>query len=259
MDDTDVKISFLLCAYNSSKTITECINALLQQEFDHYEIVVIDDGSEDDTWAILQSFNDDRMRLYHKLNTGLTKSLNFGLAKCRGKYIARIDADDICKRNRLRLQYNAATENKFHFVASSYTELNASTKVKKEVILSKDVTEHVRTLQTLGTPFHHSTMFFNKDFILENGGYDISFVTGQDFELWQRLITPDNTTIVTEPLVEVTVGQSQSITGRRTILSNFALHWRVYFRAWQGNFFLATYHSINSIKPLRQLVKKCLK
>lgn len=258
METTDIKISFLLCVYNGADTLNTCIESLLRQDFEDFEAVIIDDGSDDETWQILRSYQSNRIRIFKKVNTGLTKSLNFGLALCRGKFVARIDADDISHPDRLRLQYIAALENDYKFVASSYIMKSYIDGTQDEVVLSPDVNAHVQTLRTLGTPFHHSTMLFDRSYVLQHGGYDISFRTGQDFELWQRLVTPANTNIVSQPLVTVTINQSNSITGRRTIMANLSLHFRIFSRVWTGNPLLTCYYTITSVKPLRQLVKKWL-
>ena len=258
MDSVNVNVSVLLCVYNGASTLKNCLDSLHNQEFNNYEIIVIDDGSTDDTWEILTNYVSDLLFYYKKENTGLTKSLNYGLSKCRGKYVARIDVDDISDRMRLKLQYAMAETEKCKFVTCYYNMMDAKSKATRLVEISSNMHENLLILRTRGTPFHHSTMFFNRDYVLAHGGYNVAYRTGQDFELWQRLITSENTQVVRQALVTVCVNQDNSITGRRSIGENLTLHYRIFYRAWSGNVVKALYFTVISVKPLRQIIKKCL-
>ena len=228
------------------------------QEFCDYEIIAVDDGSNDETWEILKNYESDRLFYYKKENTGLTKSLNYGLSKCRGKYVARIDVDDVSDSLRLQLQFTLAEKENCKFVTCHYNMIDAKLNTSRQVEISSNMHNHLLTLKTRGTPFHHSTMFFNRDYVLAHGGYNIAFRTGQDFELWQRLITGENTQVVKQALVTVWVNQDNSITGKRSIGENLTLHYRIFYRAWSGNVVKALYYTMVSVKPLRQIIKKCL-
>ena len=94
------KVSVLMSCYNSQKTLKDSINSVLTQTYKNFEFLIIDDGSSDDTLKILQDFEniDERIKVYkNSKNIGLTKSLNILIDKSVGKYIARQDADDISK------------------------------------------------------------------------------------------------------------------------------------------------------------------
>ncbi len=98
-------ISILLPAYNAAKYIEQTINSLLHQSFTDFELLVIDDGSTDNTVSIIKGFTDSRIVLIqNEQNLGLVKTLNKAIALCKGIYIARMDADDIALPHRLQLQ-----------------------------------------------------------------------------------------------------------------------------------------------------------
>ena len=98
-------ISILLPAYNAAMYIEETISSLLSQTFADFELVIVDDGSTDNTVSIIRSFSDSRIILIeNKQNLGLVKTLNKAALICKGVYIARMDADDIAIKERLQLQ-----------------------------------------------------------------------------------------------------------------------------------------------------------
>jgi glycosyltransferase involved in cell wall biosynthesis len=88
-------ISVIVPAYNAEATIAETINSILNQTFTHLELIVVDDGSEDRTIAVVESFSDSRIRLIRQKNRGLAGAHNTGIASARRRYIAFCDADDL--------------------------------------------------------------------------------------------------------------------------------------------------------------------
>ena len=105
-------VSVLTSVYNGERYLRRAIDSILNQSFINFEYIIIDDGSTDSTNKIIQSFNDPRIKLIENTqNIGLTKSLNIGVKICRGDYIARIDADDISFKQRLRKQYHFLLNN----------------------------------------------------------------------------------------------------------------------------------------------------
>src|SRR5438094_2743094 len=94
--NNDPLISVLLPVYNASAYLATAIESILTQTFRNYELIIINDGSTDDSLSIIRSFTDDRIKLIdNPANIGLIESLNKGIDLARGKYIARMDADDI--------------------------------------------------------------------------------------------------------------------------------------------------------------------
>jgi Glycosyltransferases involved in cell wall biogenesis len=102
-----ISISVIMPCYNASTYIHEAINSIIEQSHKDWELIIVDDCSTDDSIKISQSFNDDRIRLYRlKKNRGNYYARNYGIKRARGKYIAMMDADDICLQHRLERQFN---------------------------------------------------------------------------------------------------------------------------------------------------------
>jgi glycosyltransferase involved in cell wall biosynthesis len=98
-------ISIVLPAYNAATYIEETISSLLSQTFTDFELLVVDDGSTDNTVTLVKTFTDSRIVLIQNTqNLGLVKTLNKAVSLCNGIYIARMDADDIAGKDRLQLQ-----------------------------------------------------------------------------------------------------------------------------------------------------------
>lgn len=102
-------ISIVMPTYNASKYVAEAIDSVLQQSFEDWELLIIDDGSTDNTVDIIHSYTDSRIRLICNEHDFIG-SLKLGLQEASGKYIARMDADDIMHPDRLNIQYNIMEE-----------------------------------------------------------------------------------------------------------------------------------------------------
>lgn len=87
-------ISVIIPAYNAARTIRRCIQSVLDQTYTEWEMIIVDDGSKDDTLDICQSYGDSRIRVLHKENGGVSSARNHGLKFAQGDYIAFIDSDD---------------------------------------------------------------------------------------------------------------------------------------------------------------------
>ena len=104
-------ISILMSVYNGEKYLHAAVDSILKQTFKDFEFIIINDGSIDRSREILESYQDERIVLIHQENKGLTRALNKGLSLAKGEFIARMDADDSCKPERLEKQVAFLREN----------------------------------------------------------------------------------------------------------------------------------------------------
>lgn len=120
------KISVVMPAYNAEKYIGEAIESILNQTFKDFEFIIINDGSVDHTKEIIREYNDPRIVLLENdKNRGIVLSLNKGLDAATGKYIARMDADDIALKNRFERQVEYLDEHKDIGVLGKVTDVVA--------------------------------------------------------------------------------------------------------------------------------------
>lgn len=102
--NSNISISVCMPVYNASRYLRDCIDSILSQSFTDFELLIVDDGSTDDSVEIIRSYSDSRIRLIENKHDYIG-SLNLLLQEARGKYIARMDADDVMLPNRLKIQY----------------------------------------------------------------------------------------------------------------------------------------------------------
>ena len=205
-------ISVLMTSYNSSAWIEEAICSILNQTFKDFEFIIIDDGSSDNTRNIILKYalQDKRIKFYKRKHVGLTNSLIFGLKKCNGEWIARIDSDDHAFPERLELQYNFIKSN------PRVAALGSSCKIfyqnnKKENLYSYPH-NHKDLLKSLliGSLFPpHSSMMFNKNVALRAGGYNSKMFKAQDWDLWLRIAKIGKLAALKRPLVMIRIHKSQ--------------------------------------------------
>ena len=87
-------ISIIITAYNAEKTIEKCLNSILDTKYNDYEIILVNDGSIDNTEKIIELFASDKIKYYKKANTGVADSRNFAIDKAKGDNITYVDSDD---------------------------------------------------------------------------------------------------------------------------------------------------------------------
>ena len=92
-------ISIIITAYNAEKTIEKCLNSILDTKYNDYEIILVNDGSIDNTEKVIELFASDKIKYYKKKNTGVADSRNFGIDKAKGDYITFVDSDDYVASN----------------------------------------------------------------------------------------------------------------------------------------------------------------
>lgn len=92
-------ISIIITAYNAEKTIERCLNSILDTKYNDYEIILVNDGSTDNTESVIQLFASEKIKYFSKENTGVADSRNFGIEKAKGEYITFVDSDDYVDNN----------------------------------------------------------------------------------------------------------------------------------------------------------------
>lgn len=217
-------ISIILPAYNAAKYIGETISSLLSQTFTDFELLVMDDGSTDDTIPVVQSFSDGRIRLIENgQNLGLVKTLNKAATLCKGQYAARMDADDIALPNRLQLQKDfldqhpqtAAVAGWVSFIDENGTQTgvweldrqtNTSAAIKKALLKENCIAHPTVMIRTA---------------ILQQFLYNPRQRNIEDYDLWLRLCAAGmQIEKVPEPVLLYRVHPA-SITGTKLKKTNF--------------------------------------
>lgn len=180
----DPLVSIVMAVYNGEKYLIETLKSLTNQNYKNIEIIIIDDCSSDHTEQIIKSYHDKRVIYYrNEKNMKLAYSLNKGISVAKGKYIARMDADDLCAPNRLNVQVAYLERHpEIDILGGNYKAFGNSHHSSNYPISHSEI----RTTMLFENPLCHPTVMFRKDTIIE--WYDGTCWAGQDYELWSRLI-----------------------------------------------------------------------
>ena len=176
-------ISILLSSYNSEKTIENSINSVLKQNYSNFELLIIDDCSNDQTYKIIEkcASNDNRIKMYkNNENIGLTKSLNKLLKVAKGSFIGRQDADDISFPNRFSYQIEYIKKTKAKIVTARAIIKNSNKKIPRYSYLLPN-----RFVMKYKNPFIHGTLVLDRSVIENIGGYDENFYFSQDYKFYK--------------------------------------------------------------------------
>ena len=183
-------VTVLMTVYNNAKYLREAVESILAQTFRDFEFLIIDDGSRDDSVEIIRGFNDRRIRLIvQEKNGGQTQTLNLGLKLARGRYIARMDADDIALPERLEKQFAFAQSAgpDFAAVGTGFVFVDSLARPIYSPQLALERADMIwRLLFT--SPLAHPSVLMAKEAVLGVGGYDTTFRYMQDQILWIRLL-----------------------------------------------------------------------
>jgi glycosyltransferase involved in cell wall biosynthesis len=202
------KVSVVIPTYNRADYILESIESVFSQTFTDYEIIIVDDGSTDDTWEILQPLIDNGKVLYiYQENSNKSAARNLGITKSSGKYIAFLDSDDVFLPTKLEKQVSYLDQNpEVGFVHSWYSKFDDegnhlgirdtsrySGWVYPKILLSWSV--------LMALP----CMMVKREVMSEVGNFDINQNWGEDLDLWRRITRRYPIDLIPEVLTKVRV------------------------------------------------------
>ena len=180
-------ISVLLPLFNGEKYVFETIKSILNQSYNNFELIIINDGSNDNSLKEINKFNDNRIRLINQQNQGLAKSLNIAASLSKGKYLARIDQDDICLPNRFQIQINYLEKNeKISVVGGASIYINEKGKnLGRGFTTTWPISIKRTLLNQNGCLISHPTVMMRKVDFDDVGGYSESiYKNSADYFLW---------------------------------------------------------------------------
>jgi len=186
----DILISVILPVYNGAPYLDEAIVSILKQTHDNFELIVINDGSTDKSLEILEKYaiQDSRIIIINRQNKGLVYSLNEGILKAKGKYIARMDADDVSDISRLESQIEYIEKHNLDICGGHYLLIDDEGRINGLNVVP--ISHEMCTLSLLfKVPFAHPSVMIRKRFLDENSlEYGQSaYKIAEDLDLWLRM------------------------------------------------------------------------
>lgn len=180
-------ISVVMPTYNAEKYVAEAIESVLNQTFNNFEFIIVDDGSTDSTKSIIQSFKDNRIKLIENEHNFIA-SLNIGINNASGKYIARMDADDIMHRERLATQYATMEEPLNITVCSSWINVFGENIHEDTIVSSLFGLVECPLLYFLNkNVLFHPTVMIRSDFLRKYSLQYENYEYAEDFKLWVEI------------------------------------------------------------------------
>ena len=212
-----VKISVVAPVYDVPiPFLKEAVESVLNQTFRDFEFIIVDDCASEECRNYLESLSDDRVRIIRNSeNLGTTKSLNIGFRAARGKYIARMDADDVCMPQRFQRQFDFMERHPNAILCGTLVKLIGDCDETSWDLFSDMETYRIRAVFRNPGP-RHPTAFFNREALLRhNLAYDESLVCSQDYGLYVEIAKHGDVFILPEPSLYHRVHARQTSSRRR--------------------------------------------
>ena len=251
----DKKLSVILPVYNQEKYLKESINSILNQSYKNFELIIINDGSTDGSEKIIFEFKDPRIIYFKQDNLGLTKTLNIAINKAKGKFIARMDADDIAGKTRFEKQINYFDKHPDFKICGTWAKLideegniinykktkNTDHDIKKNIIKKNE--------------FVHPSVMFDKNMFVELGGYNNEFKIAQDYDFFIRACKKYKVYNIPEFLIKQRINkESISISKmRKSLKSALKIRWKAIMEYDYPKYYLIflIYPALSYLIPLK--------
>ncbi len=197
------RVTVLMPVRDGAQWLALAIDSVLAQAFSDFEFLVIDDGSTDRSREIAADYaaRDMRVRLIGQDALGLIATLNRGIAEARGELIARLDADDLARPERLARQVAAMDMNpRLNLIGSWAVKIDPEGR-SNGIISPPFDRQQLRDTLARTNPFIHSSVMMRTEAARQAGGYRAAFEAAEDYDLWLRLAEHGEIAIIPEPLV----------------------------------------------------------
>jgi glycosyltransferase involved in cell wall biosynthesis len=194
-------VSVVIPAYNSASTVGDSVQSALQQSVDDIEIIVVDDGSTDDTAGVVQQIPDNRVRLESRPNGGAAAARNTGIEAARGGYVALLDADDLWLPKKLELQLHVLQRRtEVRAVQSGAFFVDPNLRVISERRCVPSVDALLETLRFQNMPNNMSTLVIERRMFDSMGLFDTSLEILEEWDMAIKVARHCNLVSIEEPL-----------------------------------------------------------
>jgi glycosyltransferase involved in cell wall biosynthesis len=208
--DVNPLISVLMPVYNGQQYLAEAIESILNQTYKHFELLLLDDGSSDNSERIIKDFNDSRIvYVKNETNKGLIYTLNRGIGLAKGIFIARMDADDVSIATRFEKQIEEFKKDEKLVICGSFIKTFGNG--TEEYISHIPVTNaQIMSSIFFVCPFAHPSVMIKKESLLQlNEFYREDYKHSEDYDLWSRLVFVGNSKNIPEFLLNYRVHDKQ--------------------------------------------------
>lgn len=212
-------VSIILPVHNGERFIRIAIESVTNQSYTNFELIIVNDCSNDNTKSIIESFctQDKRIAcIENKMRLGVARSLNAGIKQSKGSIIARIDADDIWFKSKLELQVNSfKLDADLMLVGTRKILIDEYGHDIQQTEEFKYYTDYeIKKNIHKANLFNHSSVAFRKDVVKLLGDYNVCYKNSEDYEYWLRMVSKVKVKILPVPLVKYRMHNS-SVTSQK--------------------------------------------
>jgi len=201
-----------MSVYNGQRFLSEAVQSILGQSFSDFEFVIVDDGSTDKSSEILAQYmrRDGRIRFHRHTNKGRAVSLNIGMELSKGRYIARMDADDVALPHRLKEQVDfLELHPEVGLLSGSYERISSDGRLLDRVRLPlRD--DEIRSMMLHSNAMCHPAVMMRKEVAIACGGYRKVFLDADDYDLWLRMSERIQLANLEQPILRYRVHSKQA-------------------------------------------------
>lgn len=205
----------------------KALSSVLRQTFKDFEVIIIDDGSTDTSGNIAKAYKDKRVRVIsHKKNLGIVKSLNQGFRAAKGKYIIRMDSDDISNLNRFKKQVAFMEKNPSIVICASWIRVFG---IEKPYIWKTPVDHHrIMARSLFETPIAHPSIIIRRSTITQHKlFFDEKYLYAEDYELWTRVGSIGELATLPQVLLDYRVHLQQTASQKNNLQQKNSLKVRI--------------------------------
>lgn len=215
-------VSVLLNCYNAEKYIHRAIKSLILQNYKNWELIIWDDGSQDQTLKIIKKFDDKRIKIFsNKKNIGLGKSRCKAIRKLKGNLVAILDADDFFYPGKLKAQVKVFQKHKNVSICSTWSKMFKNKKIHM-VFESKLKNYEIKNRLNFINIFPHSSIMYRKNIAIKLGWYSKKLEYSQDYDLTLRLIRKYDLFLIKKYLTGIELS-SESMTSSKKLSNTILL------------------------------------
>lgn len=205
-------VSVFIPAYNAASYIEQAIQSVIDQTYQNFEIIVVNDGSTDETKNIIKRIadKDNRIKVFHnESNLGLSPTRNIGIDLCKGEYIALLDSDDYISNQRIKKQVFFLQNNPDFDAVSSWMQVFDETG-HQQIIQYRDTLSDYKTVSLFYSPVSHAAALF-KTSVLQKLRYRSEFKFAEDYDMWFRFLKQYKVAVIPEVLYFYRAHATQTI------------------------------------------------
>jgi len=212
-----------MSCYNSEEHLREAIDSVINSNYENLDIIIWNDGSTDSTETIIKSYSDRRIRYFYHENTGLGKALNMACKEAKGKYIARMDSDDICEPERFSVEVDYLEKHPNVVLVSCFASIISGEGDSGYGIAYSSQ----KIVKSNPSSIYHSGVMLRTEVYNQTPGYP-PLMTAEDLFLWHMLLNLGDVKIIEKPLIRYRISKgSLSSNWNDYLINNMNDLWKI--------------------------------